>query len=98
MIDIQTISIHRLVPYYLMSSYLYYKEDKQVLTDEQFDEIAKRLLDTWDSVVHMHKHLICRGDLQAGTGYAIQYNQRIINASRRWYNDNANICSNHTRA
>jgi len=82
--NIETLNINRLVPFYLMSSYLYYKEDKQVLTDEDFDRLAKRLLDNWDSVEHMHKHLISKEDLQAGTGYAIQYTQRIINAAKSW--------------
>ncbi len=82
--NIETLHINRLVPFYLMSSYLYYKEDRQVLTDEDFDRLAKRLLDNWDSVEHMHKHLISKEDLQAGTGYAIQYTQRIINAAKNW--------------
>ena len=82
--NIETLHINRLVPFYLMSSYLYYKEDRQVLTDEDFDRLAKRLLDNWDSVDHMHKHLISKEDLQAGTGYAIQYTQRIINAAKNW--------------
>tara|TARA_Y100000004_G_scaffold5805_1_gene6744 strand:- start:1233 stop:1514 length:282 start_codon:yes stop_codon:yes gene_type:complete len=82
--NIETLNINRLVPFYLMSSYLYYKEDRQVLTDEDFDRLAKRLLDNWDSVDHMHKHLISKEDLQAGTGYAIQYTQRIINAAKSW--------------
>ncbi len=82
--NIETLHINRLVPFYLMSSYLYYKEDRQVLTDEDFDRLAKRLLDNWDNVEHMHKHLISKEDLQAGTGYAIQYTQRIINAAKNW--------------
>lgn len=82
--NVETLHINRLVPFYLMSSYLYYKEDKQVLTDEDFDKLAKRLLDNWDSVEHIHKHLISKEDLQAGTGYAIQYSQRVINAAKNW--------------
>jgi len=82
--NVETLPINRLVPFYLMSSYLYYKEDRQVLTDEDFDQLAKRLLDNWDSVEHMHKHLISKEDLQAGTGYAIKYSQRIINAAKNW--------------
>jgi len=82
--NIETLHINRLVPFYLMSSYLYYKEDRQVLTDGDFDRLAKRLLDNWDSVDHMHKHLISKEDLQAGTGYAIKYTQRIINAAKNW--------------
>ena len=84
--NIETLHINRLVPFYLMSSYLYYKEDRQVLTDEDFDRLAKRLLDNWDKVEHMHKHLISKEDLQAGTGYAIKYSQRIINAAKNWIN------------
>ena len=82
---IENLSIHRLVPWYLMSSYLYYQEDKQVLTDEQFDTLCKRLLENWDSVEHMHKHLISKHDLTAGTGYAIKYTNMIINSAHRWY-------------
>lgn len=82
--NIETLHINRLVPFYLMSSYLYYKEDKQVFTDKDFDKLAKRLLDNWDSVEHIHKHLLSKEDLQAGTGYAIQYSQRVINAAKNW--------------
>ena len=78
-------STQQLVPYYLMSSYLYYKKDKQVLTDDEFDTLCKRLLDEWDSIEHMHKHLITKEDLQAGTGYAIEYTNMIIGAAERWY-------------
>ena len=82
---IKNLSINRLVPYYLMSSYLYYKEDKQVLTDDEYDALCKRLLSEWDNVQHMHKHLITKGDLTAGTGYAIKYTNMIIGAANRWY-------------
>ena len=75
----------QLVPYYLMSSYLYYKKNKQVLTDDEFDTLCKRLLDEWDSIEHMHKHLITKEDLKAGTGYAIKYTNMIIGAAERWY-------------
>ena len=75
----------RLVPFYLMSCYLYYQEDKQVLTDDEFDAVGRRLLDEWDQVEHMHKHLITKGDLDAGTGYAIKYTNMIRGAARSWY-------------
>ena len=82
--NVEKLPINRLVPFYLMSCYLYYKEDIQVLKDEDFDQLAKRLLDNWDDVEHMHKHLISKEDLQAGTGYAIKYSKRIINAAKSW--------------
>ena len=82
---IENLSINRLVPYYLMSSYLYYKEDRQVLTDDEYDALCKRLLNEWDNVQHMHKYLITKQDLKAGTGYAIKYTNMIIGAANRWY-------------
>jgi hypothetical protein len=39
--NIDSISINRLVPIYLMSSYLYYELDKNVLSDSQFDYLCK---------------------------------------------------------
>ena len=78
-----------LIPYYLMSSYLYYKEDKSVLTDEEYDYLCKRLLDEWDSVEHMHKYLIDKGALKAGTGYQIKdYPARVIGGAKSWYKEN----------
>ena len=56
-----------LVPYYLMSCYLYYECDKNVLSDTQFDTLCKRLLDNWDSINHIHKHLI---DRRVPNGYS----------------------------
>ena len=56
--ELNNISINRLVPIYLMSSYLYYELDKNDLTDSQFDYLCKKILDNWDNINHMHKHLI----------------------------------------
>ena len=75
-----------LVPYYLMSSYLYYKEDKSVLTDGEFDLLCLRLLDEWNDIVHWHKELINKDDLTSGTGYAIsEYPSRVKFAAQSFY-------------
>ena len=86
-LGIDMLEQNRLVPWYLMSCYLYYEEDKQVLSDDEFDALGKRLLDEWDSVEHMHKHLITKDDLTAGTGYAIKYTNMIKNAAIRWHKE-----------
>mgnify|MGYP003115600299 CR=1 FL=1 len=52
---------------YLMCSYAYYVEDKPLISDAEFDELSKWLLYNYDSVDHMHKHLVTKGDLEAGT-------------------------------
>ena len=69
-----------------MSSYLYYKEDKAVLLDSEFDLVCKRLYDEWDDIVHWHKELINKEDLIAGTGYAIsKYPDRVKFAAHSFY-------------
>ena len=84
-LGIDMLEQNRLVPWYLMSCYLYYEEDKQVLSDDEFDALGKRLLDEWDQVEQMHKHLITKDDLMAGTGYAIKYTNMIKGAANRWH-------------
>ena len=84
------ISIHRLVPLYLMSSYLYYECDKNVLDDVEFDYLCKRLLDNWNDVRHIHKHLIDKDNLKAGSGYGITYTNRIIGGAMSWYKQETN--------
>ena len=75
-----------LVPYYLMNSYLYYKEDKSVLLDSEFDLLCKRLDAEWDSIDHYHKDLIDRDDLSAGTGFGISnYPDRVKYGARAFY-------------
>lgn len=71
--------------YYLMSCYLYYIEDMHVLADGVFDDLCKELLTRWDELDHAHKHLVTRGDLEAGTGYAIVYPKIVVGAARHWY-------------
>ena len=58
---------------YLIHSYLYYICNRPVISDAEFDKICKDLLKDWDNVSHMHKHLVTREDLEAGTGFAIKY-------------------------
>ena len=83
--ELDNISINRLVPIYLMSSYLYYELDKNVLKDEEFDYICKKLYDNFDDVTHMHKHLLDKDNLKAGSGYGITYTNMIIGGANSWY-------------
>ena len=70
--------------HYLMSCYLYYMRHQSVYTDEEFDLIAKKLLEVWDEVEHPHKDLVSLEDLEAGTGYSIKYTQFIEHAADMW--------------
>ena len=83
--NIDDISIHRLVPIYLMSSYLYYRKDESKLSDGEFDMLCKRMLDNWKQIKHPHKRLIRKKDLEAGTGYAIKkYPTIVMSSAERW--------------
>ena len=66
-----------LIPYYLMFSYLYYEKDIVLIDDGEFDQMCKNLYDKYDDLEHMHKNLVSKGDLTAGTGYGIKYTNII---------------------
>ena len=85
--ELHNISLNRLVPIYLMSSYLYYELDKNVLKDEEFDYICKKLYDNFDDVTHMHKHLLDKDNLKAGSGYGITYTNMIMSSALAWYKE-----------
>ena len=52
---------------YLMCAYAYYELDKPLIEDFEFDALAKQILDNWDNIEHMHKHLLTKDMLVAGT-------------------------------
>ena len=87
--ELDNISINRLVPIYLMSSYLYYDLNKNVLDDTQFDYVCKKLYDNFDDITHMHKHLLDKETLQAGSGYGITYTNLIMSSALAWYEENS---------
>lgn len=61
------------VSYYLMASYLYYVHDVPLLTDAKYDEICQHLSVHYDHIEHRHKKLINRDLLDAGSGYALDF-------------------------
>jgi aromatic ring hydroxylase len=85
------LSPNRCVAFYMMSSYLYYEKDKQVLTDGMFDQMCKKILKTWDQIDHPHKKLIDKESLEAGTGYYIKYTNMIKGAAESWYAENQRL-------
>jgi len=56
-----------LVPYYLMLSYAYYVQDDPIVSDGFYDKLARKLLKEYDTIEHHHKHVISKGDLEAGS-------------------------------
>ena len=72
-------SINLMVPWYLMASYAYYKDDDPILSDSFFDEMGKTMIAVWDDIEHMHKHHIKKDDLSAGT-FLGEYPSRVPDA------------------
>ena len=55
------------VSMYLMGAYAYYVEDDPIMSDWDFDMLAKKILDEYDTLSHPHLHLLSKDDLRAGT-------------------------------
>lgn len=68
---------------YLMCAYAYYEQDDPLIEDADFDQLAKWLLENYDSVEHYHKHLVTKEDLAAGT-YLGKYPERVKGAVKSW--------------
>jgi len=60
-------NINMMVPYYLMASYAYYKQDDPIFSDAFYDDMAKTMLACWDDIDHRHKEYITKDDLTGGT-------------------------------
>lgn len=79
---------NKLLVHYLMSSYIYYELNDSVYSDHQYDQICRELLNRWDDVDHMHKHLVTKSHLEAGTGYDIKYTNMIKGGAHDWLKRN----------
>ena len=70
---------------YLMCAYAYYVEDDPLISDSEFDQLGQELLQNYDSIEHMHKHLVTKKDLEAGT-YLGEYPELVKGAVRDYRN------------
>ena len=78
-VDLVDTNINMTVSWYLMAAYSYYVQDDPILSDAGFDRLAKKMLDNWDKIEHIHKHLITVDDLRGGT-YLGEYPTRVHGA------------------
>jgi hypothetical protein len=58
--------------WFLIASYCYYCRYESILSDEVYDKMALYLLNNYDEIDHMHKHLVTKDMLQAGTAYNLR--------------------------
>ena len=92
-VNVEEVSVDRAIRLILVTSYLYYKEDISVMSDENFDALCKVV------VAHLEDNdlrltdlgisgatWLDADDLKAGSGYAIAFSnprfpQRVITAA-----------------
>lgn len=66
---------------YLVMSLMYYVLHRTIISDHDYDRLCFELLEGWDSFEHPHKHCVDKGQLHAGTGYAIKYPTIVYGAA-----------------
>ena len=72
---------------YLMCAYAYYELDKRLISDTEFDLLAKDILNDWDNIEHMHKYLLTKDMLEAGT-YLGEYPNMVKGAVGNYMREN----------
>ena len=89
-LQISDLSLGQLLQIWMMSSFLYYEKDMNVIDDATFDLISKVLLEGFDSFEHQHKFLLEKEALAAGTGAFIRearYPKMVVGGAWAWYDD-----------
>jgi hypothetical protein len=61
-----------MIPRFLVHSYMYYILNRSVISDAEYDALCADILEAWDGIEHMHKHLVDPEALKAGTGFYLK--------------------------
>ena len=72
---------------YLMCSYAYYELNTNLISDQEFDQLGKDIFANYDNIEHMHKHLLTKEMLDAGT-YLGEYPTMVRSATVNYINNN----------
>lgn len=75
-LDVVDDNLNMAVPWYLMASYAYYEEDRPILSDNVFDRLARKILEFWEIIDHLHKDYLNEDMLKAGT-FMGEYPSRV---------------------
>lgn len=71
-----------MIPWYIMASYAYYKEDNPIISDQLFDKLAKRIYNNWESLEHIHKNYLTSDMVRSGT-FLGEYPTRVQGAVKQ---------------
>ena len=72
---------------YLVAAYVYYHLDKNIITDDEYDALAKKIYTEWDQISHPSKIFIVKENLGKTSSLydvkEIDYPERIKNLAYR---------------
>ena len=88
LIEVQEMHPNRLVSWFMMSSYAYYRLGRRIMEDQTFDYLVQRLKGCYDDADHPHKKYITKEHLEAGTGYDIDYPNIVKAATNNYMKEN----------
>lgn len=72
--DIKSIvSAGQCLSWWLVHAFLYYRMNNPIISDKDFDTLTNWLKMSWQHITHQHKHLVTMEDLNAGSGYAVNF-------------------------
>lgn len=83
-IDIKEMSPNKLVSWFMIGSYAYYRLGVRVMEDSDFDFLVQRLKVCYNDVDHPHKKFITMEHLDAGTGYDIRFPTIVQHATHNY--------------
>ena len=81
---------NKMVSVYLMASYLYYILNESPMRDYEYDLLCQQLLNHYNDINHMHKHLLDVDSLKAGTAFHLKesdYPNMVKGAAKMWLSD-----------
>ena len=90
--DVESMEANQLVSWFMMASYAYYQLDINLMSDYDFDFLVERLRNEWNNADHPHKKLIKKTNLDAGSGYDIDF-PTIVRGAAADYLQKNNIIS-----
>ena len=93
--DVAIMSPNQLVSWFMIASYAYYRTagDDQVMTDPTFDYLVQRLKENYDKADHPHKKFVTRENLEAGSGFDVEFPNIVIGAYRSYMREYYEITS-----
>ncbi len=97
--DFKSPNLVKLVNAYLISSILYYEYDISIMSDYEYDNLCKSLLEKFDEIMsnefikQSHKKLLDTDALKAGSGYHIKHYDLDVTGFEhvkllKWIHDN----------